>query len=69
MNIRNMQSNPDVWRVKEDIPLWKIGKKLGLSENTIIRWLRDELGESRKQQILNAIREIKADHQQGGVGV
>ena len=40
------------------VPLWKIANKLNVCENTVARWLRQDLPEDKQQQILNAITEI-----------
>lgn len=45
----------------EKIPLWQIGQRLNVSEQTIIRWLRTELPEDKRRKILSAVEEIKAE--------
>lgn len=37
---------------------WQVAKQCGVTEYTFIRWLRDELPESRKNDILNAIEAL-----------
>ncbi len=44
-----------------NIPYWKIADKLGVSENTLYRWLRKPLSESKKADVLNAITEIERE--------
>ena len=38
---------------------WQVAKRLGVSESTLIRWLRDDLSQERKTAILNAIEEVR----------
>lgn len=40
------------------VPIWMIADELGISENTLFRWLRHDLPEDKQRQILNAITEI-----------
>lgn len=39
-----------------NIPQWKLGELLGISENTIYKKLRNELSIEEKQHILDVIR-------------
>lgn len=39
-----------------NIPQWRLGELLGVSENTIYRKLRNELSTDEKQHILDVIR-------------
>lgn len=39
-----------------NIPQWRLGELLGVSENTIYRKLRNELSVEEKQHILEVIR-------------
>lgn len=39
-----------------NIPQWKLGELLGVSENTVNRKLRKELSTDEKQHILEVIR-------------
>jgi len=41
------------------ITVWQLGQKLGVSENTIHRWLRFELPEEKRNRILVAVKELK----------
>ena len=50
-------------RIKErlhrlNIPYWEIADSLGISENTLCRWLRKPLDEAREQSINQAIDEL-----------
>lgn len=40
---------------------WEVAKRLGVSEMTLFRWLRQDLPEDKKQLILKAITEIVTD--------
>ncbi|GHU43899.1 hypothetical protein FACS1894111_10250 [Clostridia bacterium] len=41
------------------VPLWKIARSLQIGENTLYRWLREELTDERRNKILNAITQLK----------
>lgn len=43
---------------KQGIPLWKIAVQMGVSEPTMIRWLRVPLSQERETAILAAIDAI-----------
>ena len=45
---------------KENIRLWEIGEKLGMSDASFSRLLRKELDEATKARIFAIIRELKA---------
>ena len=52
-------------RIREEakrwgIPLWRIGKEVGRSEVTMIRWLREELSPDKAKLVQEAIDRIKA---------
>lgn len=38
---------------------WQLGEMLGVSENTINRWLRKELPKDEKEKILTVIENFK----------
>lgn len=40
------------------VRLWQIGDELGVSEMTIVRWLRKPLSEDKETQIQTAIQRI-----------
>lgn len=43
------------------IPQWKLGELLGVSENTVNRWLRTELPADKKKQMLQVIEDYDAE--------
>jgi len=45
---------------KKHLYQYQVAAKLGVSEMTLIRWMRTELSADKKQQILNAITELRA---------
>ncbi len=47
----------------EKIPLWQIGAAMGVSEMTIIRWLRLPLTGERLEKITQAIEQILEDRE------
>ena len=47
---------------KQRVFLWEIAKRIGVSEMTLCRWLRqDELPEEKQQAILNALTEAMVE--------
>lgn len=46
------------------IPLWKIARKLNVSEMTVTRWLREELPEDKRARIMDAIEQLKQEDAQ-----
>lgn len=57
-------SNDKNLEVKQDIKnshvyQWQVASMLGVSEMTLIRWLREELSPDRKQRICDAIAELR----------
>lgn len=40
------------------VPLWKIAEALGISEATIVRWLRVDLSPEKKEKIMCAISSL-----------
>lgn len=42
---------------------WQVAKALGVSEITLVRWLRDELSDQRRNAILEAIESLS--HKEG----
>lgn len=55
------QANQEVRRQLGRIPVWRVAKGLGISESTLFRWLRHELEDGRKNQLLEAVAEIKSE--------
>lgn len=49
------------YRDQEKIPNHAIAEKLGVHENTLMRWLNKELSKEKKQHILSAIEEVKKE--------
>ena len=48
--------------IKSNVKQWEVAEQLGISEFTYCRWLRSELPKSKKVQILQAIKDVKANH-------
>lgn len=40
------------------VPLWRVAVAIGISEPTLIRWLRFPLPENKEQRIMSAIAEL-----------
>lgn len=53
--------NIELKKEKGNIPYWILGEKLGLSENTIVRWFRQEMDTQKKERVLQAIKEVKQE--------
>lgn len=53
--------NPEIRQAKENInvPYWKIAERLGVSENTLLRWMRQELSAAKKETILSEIEKME----------
>lgn len=43
---------------KAGVKQWQVAAELGISEATIVRWLRQELTEERRKAILSAIEAL-----------
>jgi hypothetical protein len=41
------------------LPLWAVADHLGIADTTFSKWLRKELPDQKKQEIVKAIEEIK----------
>ena len=41
-----------------DIPLWKLAHEIGVTECTIVRWLREELTGERLERIQAAMKNL-----------
>lgn len=61
-------ANADIRRELKQarIPFWLIGRQIGVTELTVSRWLREPLPEDKRQVIVEAIRQIKAEDAGGG---
>ena len=59
----NMENNEKLKKMlhEKKIPLWKVGARLGLCENTIQRWLRVPMSEEKESRLIRAIFEIAAE--------
>lgn len=55
------QLNQEVRKEKGTIPNWVVARKVGIHENTLNRWMRQEMTGERKRTVLQAIAEIKAE--------
>ena len=44
---------------KAGVPLWRVAATIGISEPTLIRWLRFPLPAEKEQRILTAIAELE----------
>jgi uncharacterized protein YjcR len=40
------------------IPQWKLAEKIGISENTVYRWLRTDMDSKHKTIVMNAINDL-----------
>lgn len=56
----NMKANKEIRETAKQngVPYWKIAARLGVSEVTICRWLRMELDEETKREILSIVEQI-----------
>lgn len=43
-----------------NVPFWKLGQEFGVSEQTIVRWLRIQLSLERETEMLAAIEKLSA---------
>ena len=55
-----MKENQEVRRAARSagIPLWRVAAAIGVSEPTLIRWMRFPLPEDKEQRIMAAIAEL-----------
>lgn len=44
---------------EKNMAQWQLGELLGVSENTVNRWLRKELPEDEKKKILKIIKDFR----------
>lgn len=53
---------------RASVPMWLIAERLGVSEGTILRWMRKELPEEKRDAILAVIWQIQGEDtkQDGG---
>lgn len=59
------ERNADLRSAREEgkVPNWMIAERLGVSEQTLIRWFRFEMPDSKKAQIMSVINEIKEERE------
>ena len=55
----NMQIRKECRRY--GIPLWMLAQKAGISEQTLIRWLREELTDERRTHLISIIEELRKE--------
>lgn len=57
------QANIDVKKAARaaGVPQWMICERLGISEPTLTRWLRQPLPDEKKKRILEVISEIESE--------
>lgn len=51
--------NEDIRELKGNIPFWIIAERLGVSENTVLNWMKKELTENKKSEFENVINQLK----------
>ena len=59
MTKANMDLRCTVWAA--GIPLWAVAEELGVSTDTMYRWLRKPLSEERRAQFEKAIQNLAAE--------
>lgn len=43
------------------VQMWRVAKAMGVSEPTLYRWMREELPEDKKVQIMQIIAELEQE--------
>lgn len=61
------KANREIREAKGDIPFWMIAFHLNIHETTLVRWLRVELSDEEKQNILTAIKKIKQENMEAQI--
>lgn len=56
------ERNPVFWERKGKIPIWLISEKIGVSEQTLMRWLRVKVEEKRMEGIMKALEQIREEN-------
>lgn len=58
-----MDNNKDIRKMarRAGIPMWKIAVEMGVSENSLFRWLRRELPEERRAKIIEIIKKYEQE--------
>ena len=54
------KKNQDIRKelARNGIPLWLIGKAFGVSEGTMVRWMREEMTDTKKAEIREVIKQL-----------
>ena len=65
MQFHAQQQNKEIRSAMKNnsVYMWQLSEKFNVHETTLIKWLRTEFSEERKEQALQYIREIAADHE------
>ncbi|WP_338449315.1 hypothetical protein R4Z09_24525 [Niallia oryzisoli] len=58
--------NLEIREVKGKIPFWVIAERLGVHENTLRNWMKSEMLEERKREVMGAIAQIKEEMKKKG---
>ena len=60
-----MKTNAEIREVikKSGVKHWELAQILGVSENTLVRWLRIPLTNERQESILNALNTVAKEEQ------
>ncbi|MCM3670282.1 hypothetical protein M3181_14965 [Mesobacillus maritimus] len=58
--------NQNVVEAKGRIPYWIIAERLGVHENTIQNWMKQEMSRDREEQVLSVIAKIKEEIERKG---
>ncbi|MBE6122516.1 MAG: hypothetical protein E7190_07360 [Erysipelotrichaceae bacterium] len=55
-----LKANEDIRRFirAHDVKTYEVARHLGVHENTLLRWLRDELPEDKREAIKTAVAEL-----------
>lgn len=61
LNSSLFSRNQEIRIYKGKLPFWIIAERLGVSENTLLNWMRKELPEDKKAEILRVIDQIKGE--------
>jgi len=58
-----MDNNKDIRKMarRAGIPMWKIAVEMGVSENSLFRWLRRELPVERRAKIIEIIKKYEQE--------
>lgn len=61
--VKQVKENQAVRKAAKEsgVPLWKCALQIGISEPTLIRWLRVPLPEDKEKRIMQTIAELKKE--------